>query len=658
MPSLSQKNVTPSPAGATPPKSDDPSVLTAAAQGSAAPDGSLAAASGQESSAPAAGVTPDVPGSGASGDLSAPASGSASDSGATPPPSGSKPDSGGITVTGDYKVAQDLFDLIPHDSAEVYKIVPLARKENMLYIGTTNMSNLDARDALNFIATSQGLEYTMQEITEEQFGMILSQYGQDTTSMTDALEELEDQHDVVLGVEEEEADLSDSIIREEAPIIKLVGTILSQAVEKGASDIHIESLERQSIVRYRVDGVLQEQLRFARRIHESLVARIKIVSNLRLDERRRPQDGRFATKIRKGRVDFRVATFPTANGEKVILRVLDKQKGMRKIADLGFNEDMQEKVLRAVKRPYGLILATGPTGSGKTTTLYALLNTVDKKRENVVSLEDPVEYQMDGVNQSNVRPEIGYTFATGLRSVLRGDPDQILVGEIRDKETAQLAVQAALTGHLVYSTLHTNTAIGAISRLNNFGIDPFLLAPTLALVIGQRMMRRLDGDGKEIPVSAPLAKYLDGKFTDLPQKYRSTVPDFTAFKEAVPTGSNPSGMKGRVGAFEILEIDEEIRTLMLDNPSESAMYEAARKNGFLSMGEDAIVKGLSGLVPFSEVARISNEDALNELNPAFAPDELEGGEATPPPAGAVGATPAAGVPKTGGAVPPSGGGIA
>ena len=442
--------------------------------------------------------------------------------------------------------------------------------------------------------------------------------------MTAALEELEEQHDVILGVEEDEKkDFSEDIIREEAPIIKLVGTILAQAVEKNASDIHIEALESQSVVRYRIDGILQEQLRFAKRIHESLVARIKIVSNLRLDERRRPQDGRFATKIKKGRVDFRVATFPTANGEKVILRVLDKQKGMLDVVDLGFSQDGHDVLLRAVNRPYGLILATGPTGSGKTTTLYALLNTLDKKKDNIVSLEDPVEYQMEGINQSNIRPEIGYTFATGLRSVLRGDPDQILVGEIRDKETAQLAVQAALTGHLVYSTLHTNTAIGAISRLNNFGIDPFLLAPTLSLVIGQRMMRRLDGEGKDVPVSNALRSYLDKKFEDLPQKWKSEVPDFVSFKDIVPTDGNPTGMKGRIGAFELFEIDEEIRSIILENPSESALYKAARKKGFMSMGEDAVVKGLKGIVPFSEVVRISNEDKLSELNPAFDPEDFD-----------------------------------
>lgn len=526
-----------------------------------------------------------------------------------------KPDSkkDEVTVTRNYKVPSEVFSFIPRESAELYNIVPLAKRGDTLYVGTVDMSNLDARDALNFITTNQDLKYVMQKITEQQFAMLINQYGQAESAMNEAIEQLEEQHDVVLNIGDDvEGDRGDNVIREEAPIIRLVGTILSQAVDKEASDVHIEAFETFSVVRYRVDGILQEQLRFARRIHDSLVARIKIISNLRLDERRRPQDGRFVSKIRNSRVDFRVATLPTANGEKVVLRVLDRQRGLRDLGDLGLDEDAYEKLLQAVKRPYGLILATGPTGSGKTTTLYALLSILNRTSQNIISLEDPVEYKIDGINQSNIRPEIGYTFATGLRSVLRGDPDQILVGEIRDKETAHLAIQAALTGHLVYSTLHTNTAVGAISRLMNFGIDPFLLAPTLALIIGQRMLRRLDGEGRDMPISGALHTRLETMFSTLPQAYRSRIPDFTAFKEVQPTEENPSGMRGRIGVFETLEIAEEERGIILSNPSEVEIYTAARKKGFITMSEDAIIKGLRGVVPFSEVAKISNESALEE----------------------------------------------
>ena len=244
----------------------------------------------------------------------------------------------------------------------------------------------------------------------------------------------------------------------------------------------------------------------------------------------------------------------------------------------------------------------------------------DRKNQNIISLEDPVEYRLEGVNQSNIRPEIGYTFAAGIRSVLRSDPDQMFVGEIRDKETAQLAVQAALTGHLVYSTLHTNSAIGAISRLVNFGIDPFLLAPTLALVIGQRMVRRLDGEGKEMPINTSMRSHFEKQFDDLPQRHRNEIPDFTSFREAVPTDDSPSGMRGRIGVFEVLEVDEEVRSIIFDDPSEDKIYAAVRKSGFLTMGEDAVVKGLKGIIPFSEVLKVGNEKIV-------AMESFEGGNA-------------------------------
>ena len=520
-----------------------------------------------------------------------------------------------IRVTNSYRVPNELLDFIPQESAELYKIVPLAKRENTLFVGAVNPGNLDIRDALNFITTGQGMEYQIQEITEKQLAEILKQYDQASTAMSEVLGQVKEEHNVVLGIDdggEERADKD--FIREEAPIIKLMSTILAQAVAKGASDIHIEPQDSKAFVRYRLDGVLWEELDFPSAVHDSLVARVKILSNLRLDERRRPQDGRFSSVIQKNRVDFRVATLPTANGEKVTLRVLDQQKGLRTLGELGLGESAYERILEVVRRPFGLILATGPTGAGKTTTLYALLNDIDRKTKNIVSLEDPVEYRLDGINQSNIFPEIGYTFATGLRSVLRGDPDQILVGEIRDRETAHLAIQAALTGHLVYSTLHTNTAVGAITRLINFGIEPFLLAPTLSMIIGQRMLRRLDGDGKEMPVGKTMAGTLKKRFSDLPEKYRSRIPAFDSFREAVPTEENPSGMRGRIGAFEVLGIDDGIKSIILEQFDENAVYAEARRNGFTTMAEDAVIKGLQGVIPFSEVVKVSNEDALAQIH--------------------------------------------
>ena len=530
-----------------------------------------------------------------------------------------------------FKISSELLNYVPEASAQQYKIVPLSLKDNELKIGALDPTNLDVRDALNFIASRQGLTYSIEALSEVDFENLIKQYGNAGIALNEALEQLEGEEGVVLGIEDEDnrgIDVSgEGGIQAEAPVIKLVSTILSQAVSRGASDIHIEPQTAHSIIRFRIDGILEEALRFPNKVHDPLVARIKILSNLRLDERRRPQDGRFSSSIKKIRVDFRVATFPTPNGEKVALRVLDRTRGLRSLNELGLTEELQKRIAEAVKRPFGLILATGPTGAGKTTTLYALLNTLDKVRKNVVSLEDPVEYRLEGVNQSNIRPEIGYSFATGLRSILRGDPDQILVGEIRDKETAQLAVQAALTGHTVFSTIHTNTAVGAVSRLVNFGIDPFLLAPTLSLVIGQRMTRRLAGAGKEIPILPGMKRKIEEIFSDLPKDKQSLLPPLKSFREAVPTGDSSTGMQGRIGVFEVLDVSENIRDYILEGKSEVDIYNLARKEGMLNITEDAIMKGLKGDIPLSEVVRVSGEtifgfeeEPFNEETPPEAND--------------------------------------
>ena len=519
-----------------------------------------------------------------------------------------------VVLNQNFHIPSALLKFIPYDSAELYKIVPLDLQDEVLYVGAVNPTDLDARDALNFITSGHGFEYRIQKIDETFFRTLLNQYDSPDLDVEGTLAQIEEGEDdnVLLGIGDDEEGATDTsdIIREEAPTIKLVSNILAQAVVKGVSDIHVEPGEKTAAVRYRIDGVLQDHLRFSKRILDSFVARIKILSNLRIDERRRPQDGRFSSRIRNNPVDFRVAIFPTVNGEKIILRVLDKEKGLRDLTSVGFEESAYKVVLRAIQRPYGLVLATGPTGAGKTTTLYAILNMIDRVNQSIVSLEDPVEYRLDGVNQSNIRPEIGYTFATGLRSVLRTDPDQIFVGEIRDKETAHLAVQAALTGHLVYSTMHTNNAISAVSRLINFGIDPFLLAPTLLLVIGQRMVRRLDGEGREMPITSAMRTHLEKQFEDLPQRYKSMIPDFTAFRDPVPSQESPSGMRGRIGVFEVFEVNEESRSIIFSEPNESKIFDAVRKDGFMTMAEDAIVKSLKGIIPFSEAMKVGNEGAL------------------------------------------------
>ncbi|MDI9325319.1 MAG: GspE/PulE family protein [Alphaproteobacteria bacterium] len=514
-----------------------------------------------------------------------------------------------VTITKLTRVPTKLALIIPFEYAKRFNIAPIKQEGTEILIASSDIKNLDMRDALNFISAHHGLTYTLQQVTKEELVSIISSYGAKQESIAHSIEELESSTDVILGVDKDEkAKTGVDIEKEEAPIIKFVQNILAQAVERGASDIHIEPHPENSVVRLRVDSVLEETLIVPKKVHNPLIARIKILADMRLDERRKPQDGRFSSYVKGGKIDFRVATFPTYDGEKVTLRVLDKQKGLLSLKDLGLSPENYQLIRTALRRPFGLILATGPTGAGKTTTLYSLLNEIDKKSQNVVSLEDPVEYSLEGVNQSNIFPEIGYTFANGLRSILRGDPNIILVGEIRDKETALLAVQAALTGHTVLSTIHTNTAIGAVARLINFGIDPFLLAPTLSLVVGQRMMRRLANAGRDIPLTPTMQKSIEKQFEHVPEAYRSAIPPMKSFKEALPGAESSTGLKGRLGAFEVLDITDEIRDAILANASESKIEELAVKNGMYTLGQDAIIKGLQGFVPYTEVVKL-NADA-------------------------------------------------
>jgi type IV pilus assembly protein PilB len=364
----------------------------------------------------------------------------------------------------------------------------------------------------------------------------------------------------------------------------------------------VEPTEGDIKVKFRVDGILYTSLFLPKSVHEAIVARVKILTNMKLDEKRKPQDGRFSARISGRKIDFRVSTLPTSFGEKVVMRILDPEKGLKNIKDLGLTDENLEILRRAISRPYGMILITGPTGSGKTTTLAAMLNELDREKFNVISLEDPVEYNIEGVNQSQIRPEIDYTFANGLRSILRQDPDIIMVGEIRDKETAQLAVQAALTGHLVLSTLHTNNAIGVIPRLVDMGVDPYLIAPTLILTIAQRLVRVLCDDAKEPDkVEDSIRAIIDRELEDLPKERRERIKIPQTVYHAGRSQKCPSGTRGRIAVFEMIEIDKDIEKLIISNPSEQEIYKAARKKGMLTMREDALLKAFAGVIPFEEV---------------------------------------------------------
>ncbi len=521
----------------------------------------------------------------------------------------------------DKNIPYEILNYIPEDSARHYQIVPLEIKAGVLSVGLVDPDNIQVRDAINFITSKNGLTYKLFLISEEDFNRALEMYKGLTGEVNQALTDFEKEFGD-LGSEIEtiasngdaskvSTDTTDTTagpthIIEDAPVKKIVATILRYAIEGGASDVHIEPLREKVRVRYRVDGVLNTSIELPKNIIDALVARIKILCDMKLDEKRKPQDGRFSARTDGRKIDFRVSTFPVYYGEKVVMRILDQDKGVQKLDSLDMMPQHLEMLKRALNKPYGLILISGPTGSGKTTTLYSMLMELDRETQNVLSLEDPVEYNMEGVSQSQVHAEIGYTFASGLRTTLRQDPDIIMVGEIRDKETAQLAIQAALTGHLVLSTIHTNTAAGIVPRLVDMGIDPYLIAPTLILGMAQRLVGKAHIPAVEaVTVSDSIKEMVTTSFKDLPDAYKSVIPPIEQVYTIKPTPECPRGIKGRMAVFEMYEMDKKLEAIVLKDSTESAMYEYLRKEkGMITMKEDAIIKALQKKVPFEEIGNL------------------------------------------------------
>ncbi|MFH1454964.1 MAG: GspE/PulE family protein [bacterium] len=508
----------------------------------------------------------------------------------------------------DYTVPTSILQYISEDAALRYKFIPLYVKEGVLEIGMIDPDNIESRDALTFIVSKLSIPYKIYVIAEKDYKKIIESYKGLSGEIGKALTELET--DLDQDLEDIEIIKSDSSsfgkietkIIEDAPVTKIVATILRYATDGNASDVHIEHMEDRVRVRFRVDGVLNTSLVLPSEVHLAVVARIKILCNMKLDEKRKPQDGRFSAKIEGRKIDFRVSTFPTYFGEKVVMRILDQEKGVKLLDQMLISPRYLKMIREALGRPYGLILISGPTGSGKTTTLYSMLNEINKDEKNVLSLEDPIEYNIKGMSQSQVFPEIGYDFANGLRTTLRQDPDVIMVGEIRDKETAQLAVQAALTGHLVLSTIHTNTACGVVPRLIDMGVDPYLISPTLILTIAQRLVSQIcPGTGKPLPLSGSLKAMMDKQFADLPEAYRSEIPTGNEILEVESTPQCPKGTKGRIAVFEMFKMSNEIEQVILRNPIESEVYKVARKNGLVTIKEDAIIKALQKLIPYNEI---------------------------------------------------------
>ncbi len=515
-----------------------------------------------------------------------------------------------------FNITEEILSYIPEESAMHYRIVPLRIESDILVVGANDPDNIQIREVLNFVSTKYNITYKLMFMLDEDIKRAHSFYANLKGEVTDALESLEGELNAEIAAEVEEASEEDKKtmehIEEDAPVTKIVATILRYAVDGAASDIHVEPTETKVVVRFRVDGILTTSLELPRNVHMAVVARIKILSSMRLDERRKPQDGRFSATFDGRKIDFRVSLLPTSHGEKVVMRILDNEKGIRSLEEVGISPHLLKTIRRAIQEPYGIILISGPTGSGKSTTLYAMLSEVDRLTKNVLSLEDPVEYNISGVSQSQVRPEIGYTFANGLRSALRQDPDIIMVGEIRDKETAQLAIQAALTGHLVLSTIHTNSAIGVIPRLIDMGVDPYLIAPTLKLAIAQRLARRVcHGTGKIAPLDASTKYMMDETFKTLPKKYHERIPkkETMIIPESAPGCA--TGLKGRVAVMEAFEVNEEIQELILNNGSEDQIFQAARRYGFMTMREDAIIKALEHTIPQEEMNAFGTKVGLD-----------------------------------------------
>jgi len=550
-----------------------------------------------------------------------------------PSPASTLPANGDVLIDvptralGEAKIPYDILKYIPQESAEHYKLAPLGVEDGVLEVGMVDPEDIKGLDALNFIARTSGMPFKIFQISQGDLDKIVEMYSGLSSDVERAVTDFESEQKRSL---EEEGlaplDLGavaprkgEKTIQEDAPTIKIVSTILRYAVDGRASDIHIEPQSSGVRVRYRVDGDLHTSVILPLSAHRALVARIKVLASIRLDEQRKPQDGRFSASIDNRPIDFRVSTFPSYNGEKVVIRILDREQGFISLDKIGLTDANLQILRKAAQAPHGLILISGPTGSGKSTTLYSMLTEVDRERKNVLSLEDPIEYYVDGVNQSQMRPEIGYTFATGLRTTLRQDPDVIMVGEIRDGETAKLAIQAALTGHLVLSTIHTNDAIGTIPRLIDMGVEPYLIPPVLIASVAQRLVRTLCQDtGVPTKLSPSEKRRIEEQFKTLPEKYRFPIRDDVYEPQKSPTC--PTGLRGRMAVFEVMEMSPEIESLVLQNPVDSQLWAAARKSGMLTMREDAILKAFDKKIPFSEM------DALATYMQDIEPDQ----SATPP----------------------------
>ncbi len=509
------------------------------------------------------------------------------------------------------EIPEELLKLIPEETVRNYKTIPVERSGNLLAVGMLYPDDLKAQEALKFIAKQLRTNLGIYIVTPTVWETVLRRYSSYQGEVAAAIKSIgigggkgaPTRQYILL---EEGAAAS-----EEAPIIRIVASTLKEAVWQKASDVHIEPQRNRLRIRFRIDGELQEVSSLPIELHQPIISRVKVLSSLKIDETRVPQDGRFRTVLMGRDIDFRVATFPTPVGEKVAIRVLDPNVGLKGLEDLGLVGRNFKVIKKGIEEPYGMILITGPTGSGKTTTQYAIMQLLNKEDVNVVSLEDPVEYFIDGLNQSQVRPEIGYDFASGLRQILRQDPDVIMVGEIRDEETAALAVHAALTGHIVLSTLHTNNAVGVIPRLIDMKVEPFLLPSSLNLMLGQRLVPRLCQECKKAE-KAPeeIQGIIKKEIEKLPAEVKSEIKakaPYEIYHSPGCAACKNKGISGRIALFEIFEMTPQLEEVVNNEPTEKNILDEARRQGMISLRQDGVIKALEGLVQMEEVLRETTE---------------------------------------------------
>lgn len=504
-----------------------------------------------------------------------------------------------------------VLNLIPRNVASYHQMIAFERKDNNLSVALVDPKNFQAKQAVEFLATEEGLSVQYFVISQTSFKSAFEKYGILKREVAEALEAAKERYQPKKEEVSEEITKVEEVIKG-APVSRIVSVIMRHAVEGKASDIHIEPFANETRVRYRIDGVLKTSLLLPINLHSAIVARIKVLANLRLDETRVPQDGRITETFDGKTIDFRVSTMPLQEGlEKVVMRILDTSVGAPTLEQLGFNSEHIKIIVNNIKKPYGLFLISGPTGSGKSTTLYTILNMLNSEGVNISTLEDPIEYFIKGVNQSQIRPEVGFTFASGLRALLRQDPNIIMVGEIRDNETAELAIHAALTGHLILSTIHTNNAISVIPRLIDMKVEPFLLAAVLNVAIAQRLARKICVYCKKEAETEPnVLEGIKREIQNIPKKYLPSNFDpekIVFFKGQGCPKCGGTGYKGRIAVAEILEVTSNLSKIIARGFDIREAEEEIKKQEMLTLRQDALLKALSGIITLEEVLRVSQE---------------------------------------------------